>query len=73
MEPYLVGREIYTKCYQYIHLPFDTKLSTRHAGHQLQSDEIPDIKIAHWYTAANQVCAIDTALQSVVEDMRTIL
>ena len=24
------GREIYTKYYQYIHLPFDTKLSTRH-------------------------------------------
>ena len=26
----LAGREIYTKCYQYINLPFDTKLSTRH-------------------------------------------
>ena len=26
----LAGREIYTKCYQYIHLPFVTKLSTRH-------------------------------------------
>ena len=26
----LTGSEIYTKCYQYIHLPFDTKLSTRH-------------------------------------------
>ena len=25
----LAGREIYTKCYQYIYLPFDWKLSTR--------------------------------------------
>ena len=40
---------------QYIHLPFDTKLSTRHAGRQLQSDEIPDSKFTHRYTAANQV------------------
>ena len=30
-----VGREMYTKCYQYIHLSFDTKLSTRHAGFSL--------------------------------------
>ena len=43
----LAGREIYTKCCQYIHLPSDTKLSTRHTGCQLQSDEIPDSKITH--------------------------
>ena len=42
------------------------------SGH-LQSDEIPDGKITHRYTAANQVRARDTALQSVVEDMKTIL
>ena len=43
------------------------------SGH-LQSDEIPDGKITHpWYTAADQVRATDTALQSVVEDMKTIL
>ena len=41
------GREIYTKCCQYIHLPSDTKLSTRSTGCQLQSDEIPDSKITH--------------------------
>ena len=72
MAPCLTGREIYTKCYQYFHLPFDTKLSTRHAGCQLQSDEIPDSKITHQHTAANQVRALDTALQSVVEGMKTI-
>ena len=69
----LAGREIYTKCYQYIHRSFDTSLSTRHAGRQLQFDEIPDSKITHRYTAANQVRALDTALQSVVEDIKTIL
>ena len=42
------------------------------SGH-LQSDEIPDGKITHRYTAAIQVRARDTALQSVVEDMKTIL
>ena len=42
------------------------------SGH-LQSDEIPDGKITHLYTAADQVRAPDTALQSVVEDMKTIL
>ena len=41
------------------------------SGH-LQFDEIPDSKITHRYTATNQVCAPDTALQSVVEDMKTI-
>ena len=41
--------------------------------YNLESDEIPDSKITHRYTAANQVCAQDTALQSVVEDMKTIL
>ena len=41
------------------------------SGH-LQSDEIPDSKITHRYTAANQVHAPDTTLQSVVEDMKTI-
>ena len=34
MAPCLAGREIYTRCYQYIHLPFDTILSTHHAGYQ---------------------------------------
>ena len=73
MAPCLAGRKTYTKCYQYIHLSSDTKLSTRHAGRQRQSDEITDSKITHRYTAANQVRALDTALQSVVEDMKTIL
>ena len=41
------------------------------SGH-LQSDEISDSKITHRYTAANQVRAPDTALQNVVEDMKTI-
>ena len=65
------GREIYTKCYQYIHLPLSFRPATS-SGH-LQSDEIPDGKITHRYTAVNQVRARDTALQSVVEDMKTIL
>ena len=69
----LAGREIYTKCYKYVHLPSDTKLSTRHAGCQLQSDKIRDSKITHQHTAAIQVRALDTALRSVVEDMKTIL
>ena len=73
MAPCLAGREIYTKCYQYIHLPFDTVLLTRHAGCQLQSDEIPDSKITHQHCAAIQVHILDTALRSVVEDMKTIL
>ena len=73
MAPYLTGHEICIKCCQYIHLPFDTKLSTRHAGCQLQSDEIPDSKITHQHTAAIEVRALDTALQNVVEDMKTIL
>ena len=47
--------------------------STRHAGCQLQSDEIADSKITHQRTAANQVRALNTAFQSVVEDMKTIL
>ena len=68
----LPGREIYTKCCQYIHLPFDTKLSTRHAGRQLQFDEIPDSKITHQRTAAIQFRTLDT-LRSVVEGMKTIL
>ena len=50
----LAGREIYTKCYQYVHLPFDIKLSIHHAGRQLQSDEIPDSKITHQRTVAIQ-------------------
>ena len=58
---------------QYIHLPFDAKLSTHDAGCQLQSDEIPDSKIIHQHAAAIQVRALDTALRSVVEDMKMIL
>ena len=73
MAPCLARREISTKYQQYTHLPFDTKLSTRHAGCQLRSDEIVDRKIIHRHAAAIQVCALDTALQSVVEDMKTIL
>ena len=69
----LVGRDIYTKCYQYIDLPFDTKLSTHHPGRELQSDEIHDCKITHQGPAAIQVRNLDTALRSVVEDMKTIL
>ena len=67
------GREIYTKCYNIFifHLTQSFRPATS-SGH-LQSDEIPDGKITHWYTAANQVRARDTALQSVVEDMKTIL
>ena len=42
------------------------------SGH-LQSDEIPESKLTHRSTAANQVRAPDTALQSVLEDMKTIL
>ena len=48
--PCLAGREIYAKCYQYVHLPFDTKLSTRHERCQLQSDEIPD-RTLEWISA----------------------
>ena len=59
MAPCFAGREIYTKCCQYIHLPSDTKLLTRSTGCQLQSDEIPDSKITHQQL---QVCALDTAL-----------
>ena len=73
MAPCLADREIYTKFYQYIHLPFDTKLLTRHAGCQLQSHEIPDSKIIHQYTTAIQVRALGTSLRSVVEDMKIIL
>ena len=68
----IAGREIYTKYYQYIHLRLDTKLSTRHAGRQLPPDEIPDSKITHQRTAAIQVRTLDTALRSVVEDMKAI-
>ena len=67
------GREIYTKCYQYIHLPFDKSFRPATSSGHLQSDEIPDGKITHRYTAANQVRARDTALPSVVEDNKTIL
>ena len=73
MAPGFAGREINKKYYQYSHLPFNTKISTRHAGRQLQSDEISDSKITHRRTAAIQVHTLDTALQSVVEDMKTIL
>ena len=69
----LAGRKIYTKCYQYIQIPFDTKLSTRHVERPSTIWRNPDSKITHRYTAANQVRAPDTALQSVVEDMKTIL
>ena len=41
------------------------------SGH-LQFDEIPNSEITRRYTAANQVCAPDTAPQSVVADMKTI-
>ena len=44
MAPCLADREIYTKFYQYIHLPFDTTLLSRHAGCQLQSPETPTAK-----------------------------
>ena len=51
MAPFLAGREIFTKCHQYINLPFDTKPSTRYAGCQLQSDEIPDSRNTHQHAA----------------------
>ena len=74
MAPFLVGCEIYTKCYQYIHLPIDTKFSTRHIGCQLESDEIPDSKNTHQqHAAAIQARALDAALRSMVEDMKTTL
>ena len=43
----LSGREIYTNCCQYIHLPFDTELLTRNAGCKLESDEIPNSENTH--------------------------
>ena len=69
----VAGREIYTKCYQYNHFHLTQSFRPATLSGHLQSDEIPDSKITHLYTAANQVRAPDTALQSVVEGMKTIL
>ena len=69
----LRGSQDFYQCYQYIHLPFDTKLSTRHAGCQLRSDEFRDSKITDRHAAPIQVCALNIALRNVAEDMKTIL
>ena len=68
----LAGREIYTKWHQYINLPFVTKLSTRHVERPSTIWRIPRHQNHSQVYCSESGPRPDTALQSVVEDVKTI-
>ena len=55
------------------HLTQSFRPATQGASYDLTKSLTPDSKITHQHAAAIQFCALDTALWSVVEDMKTIL
>ena len=68
------SRDLYEMLPICIHIPYDAIFwPTMQGTCQPQSDEISDSENTHQHAAAIQVGAPDTALQSVVEDMKTIL